>query len=207
VSDRTVAAWRELATATVADSVPAASVLDPGLAHLGGPPRMAGAAWTARTGPGGYDAVREAIASAPPASVLVLAGDGELGHAIWGEVSNALALSRGVVGVIVDGAVRDLAAIREGELAIFARGATPSGPARGVGGNVGDVVECAGVRVAPGDLVLADADGIVVVPGDQTQAGLALALAARERERARLLEVAGGARSAERGRERVDATG
>jgi 4-hydroxy-4-methyl-2-oxoglutarate aldolase len=202
-----VAAWLELATATVADSVPAASVLDPGLVHLGGPPRMAGTAWTARTGRGGYDAVREAIATAPPASVLVLAGEGHLGNAIWGEVSNALARRRGVVGVLVDGAVRDLAAIRDGELAIFARGGTPSGPAAGVAGHVGAVVECAGAQIAPGDLVLADADGVVVVPADLAQAALQLALAAAGRERARLVEVSGGLRSAQRRKEPPNGAG
>ena len=207
VSDRIAPAWSELATATVADSVPGATVLAPGLVHLGGPPRMAGAAWTARTGRGGYDAVREAIATAPPASVLVLAGEGDLGHAIWGEVSTARARTRGVVGVLVDGAVRDLAAIRGGELAIFARGGTPTGPAAGVAGQVGAVVECAGARVAPGDVVLADADGVVIVPAELAQAGLQLALAAAEHERVRLLEVGADGRAAQRRREPANGAG
>jgi regulator of RNase E activity RraA len=207
VSDRIAAAWRELATAKVADSVPAATVLGPGLVHLGGPPRMAGTAWTARTGRGGYDAVREAIATAPPASVLVLAGEGDLGHAIWGEVSTALARRRGVVGVLVDGAVRDLAAIHDGEFAIFARGGTPAGPAAGIAGHVGGVVECAGARVAPGDLVLADADGVVIVPADEARAGLELALAGAERERVRLVEVGAGPRATQQREEPSDGAG
>jgi regulator of RNase E activity RraA len=150
---------------------------------------MAGTAWTARTGPGGYAAVREAVATAPAGSVLVLAGEGHLGHAIWGEISTTLALGRGVVGVLVDGAVRDLAAIRDDGLAIFARGGTPRGPAAGIAGSIGIVVECGGARVAPGDLVLGDADGVVVVPADSAQEGLELARSAAERERARLAEV------------------
>jgi regulator of RNase E activity RraA len=189
--DRGPAEWEELATATVADNVPEAIVLDPGLGHLAGPPTLAGAAWTARTGAGGYAAVREAIASAPPGSVLVLAGEGDLGRAIWGEVSTALARSRGVAGVIVDGAVRDLAAIAAGELAIYARGTTPRGPAPEVEGEVGGTVQCAGARIAPADLVLADADGIVVVPAAARSRGLALARAGAERERARLVEIGG----------------
>jgi 4-hydroxy-4-methyl-2-oxoglutarate aldolase len=207
VSDRIATAWRELATATVADSVPAATVLAPGLVHLGGPPRMVGVAWTVRTGRGGYDAVREAIATAPPASVLVLAGGGDLGHAIWGELSTTRAHTRGVVGVLVDGAVRDLAAIRHGPLTIFARGGTPAGPVAGVAGQVGAVVECAGAAVAPGDLVLADADGVVIVPAELAQVGLRLALAAAERERLRLLEVGGSARAAKRGEELANGAG
>jgi regulator of RNase E activity RraA len=207
VSDRIAAAWHELGTATVADSVPAATVLTPGLVHLAGPPRMVGAAWTARTGRGGYDAVREAIATAPPASILVLAGEGELGHAIWGEVSTARARTRGVVGVLVDGAVRDLEAIRDLPFTIFARGGTPAGPVAGVAGQVGAAVECAGAPVAPGDLVLADADGVVIVPAELAQVGLQLALAAAERERLRLLEVAGGAPTAPRGEETANGAG
>ncbi len=160
---------------------------------------MAGTAWTARTGPGGYAAVREAIATAPPGSVLVLAGEGHLDHAIWGEVSTMLARRRGVVGVLVDGVVRDLSAIAAGELAVFARGRTPCGPAPGVAGRVGGVVDCGGARVAPGDLVLGDDDGVVIVPASSTDAGLELARSAAQRERARLAEVRRGDSAAPRG--------
>ena len=190
-SDRGRTAWVGLATATVADSVPAATVLDPGIRHLAGPQEMAGPAWTARTGPGGYAAVRDAISSAPPGSVLVLAGEGDLERAIWGEVSTALARSRGVTGVIVDGAVRDLAALRRDELAIFARGSTPRGPAHEVGGEIRVAIACGGTTIAPGDLVIADADGIVIIPAAAAESGLGLARTAAERERARLAALGG----------------
>lgn len=201
--------WSDLATATVADSVPSAAVLDARVRHLAGPPRLLGAAWTARAGRGGYEAVREALATAPAGSVLVIAGEGDLGHAVWGEISSVVARGRSAAGVLVDGAIRDLAAIRDGELAIFACGVTCSGPAQDVRGEVGVPIECAGARVAPGDLVLGDADGVVVVPAASIADGTALATSAATRERARLAEVtaaAAGAASGVRGGENAAAT-
>jgi RraA family protein len=203
--DRGPSAWDGLSSATVADSVPEATVVDPGIGHVAGPRRLAGSAWTARTGAGGYAAVREAIASAPPGSVLVLAGEGDLRRAIWGEVSTVLARSRGVAGVIVDGAVRDLAAIGTGELAVFARGTSPRGPDQEVGGEVGTAVEFAGARIAPGDLAIADQDGIVIVPAAALAGGLELARAAAARERARLAEV--DATTSKRRKGAADGTG
>lgn len=181
--------WADLATATVADNVPTARVLDPAVHHLAGPARLAGPAFTVRTGPGGYSAVRQALAVAPPGSVLVLAGEGERGRAIWGEVSTAIAIGRGLGGVVVDGAVRDLTALLETHFPVFGLGTTPRGPDREVAGEVDVTVVCAEVEIRPGDLVLADADGVVAVSAAQLEAGLSAALAGDGREHERLAEV------------------
>jgi RraA family protein len=186
-------AWSELAAATVADNVDAARVLGPGLVHLAGPTRAVGPAFTVRAGPGGFGAVRAALAAAPSGAVLVLAGEGEPGKAIWGEVSTVIALGRGIAGVIVDGAVRDLEALRADRLPVFARGTTPRGPDRELTGEIEVPIECAGATVAPGDLIIADPDGIVVVPEAAIEAGLAAALAGAEHERDRLAEVGAAA--------------
>jgi 4-hydroxy-4-methyl-2-oxoglutarate aldolase len=191
--------WADLATATVADNVAAAGVLDPAVHHLAGPPRAVGPAFTVRTGPGGYSAVREALAVAPPGCVLVLAGSGERGHAIWGEVSTTIAIGRGVRGVVVDGMARDLAALREAGFPVFALGTTPRGPDREVAGEVDATVTCAGVEIRSGDLVLADADGVVAVPERALETGLAMALAGERRERERLAEVRNAAAAARPG--------
>jgi 4-hydroxy-4-methyl-2-oxoglutarate aldolase len=191
--------WDDLATATVADNVAAARVLDPAVHHLAGPPRAVGPAFTVRTGPGGYSAVREALGAAPAGCVLVIAGsagNGERGRAIWGEVSTAIAIGRGVQGVVVDGAVRDLAALRDARFPVFGLGTTPRGPDREVAGDVGVTVVCAGVEIRPGDLVLADADGVVAVPERALETGLSVALAGERRERERLAEVRNAAAAA-----------
>lgn len=188
--------WDDLAAATVADNVAAARVLDPAVHHLAGPSRAVGPAFTVRTGPGGYSAVREALAVAPPGSVLVLAGSGERGGAIWGEVSTAIAIGRGLQGVVVDGVVRDLAALREAPFPVFALGTTPRGPDREVAGEVDVTVVCAGVEIRPGDLVLADADGVIAVPERALETGLVAALGGSRRERERLAEVRNAAAAA-----------
>lgn len=190
------AGWTDLATATVADNVPVARVLDPALHHLAGPARAVGPAFTVRTGPGGYSAVRKALAMAPAGCVLVLGGGGERRRAIWGEISTAIAVGRGVGAVVIDGAVRDLPALREAGFPVFALGATPRGPDHELAGEVGVTIACAGVEIHPGDLVLADADGVVAVPEGALEAGLAAALAGHERERERLGQVLGDRSSA-----------
>jgi RraA family protein len=183
--------WSDLATATVADNVAAARVLDPAVRHLAGPPRAVGPAFTVRTGPGGYSAVRKALAVAPPGAVLVVAGSGERRRAIWGEVSTAIAIERGIHGVVVDGVVRDLKALRESGFPVFALGTTPRGPDREIEGEEGVAVDCAGAEIRPGDLVIVDSDGIVTVPKEALETGLPAALAGDLRERERLAEVRG----------------
>lgn len=188
--------WADLATATVADNVPTARVLDPAVHHLAGPARLAGPAFTVRTGPGGYSAVRQALAVAPPGSVLVLAGEGERSRAIWGEVSTAIAIGRALGGVVVDGVVRDLPALLDNHFPVFGLGTTPRGPDRERDGNLNVPVTCGGVEVGPGDLLLADADGVVAVPAAQLETGLSAALAGERRERERLAEVRNAAAAA-----------
>jgi regulator of RNase E activity RraA len=83
------------------------------------------------------------------------------------------ALSRGLAGVVVDGAVRDVAEIREAGFACFAAAAVPAGPHKGFGGTIDCVIACAGCTVAPGDIILGDDDGIAVVPLGRAEAVLA----------------------------------
>ena len=71
---------------------------------------------------------------------------------------------RGVAGIVIDGAVRDAAEIREFGFPCFARAVVPSGPHKGFGGTIDGRISCAGCPVAPGDIVLGDDDGIAVVP-------------------------------------------
>ena len=89
---------------------------------------------------------------------------GHVDTAIWGEVMTVAAQSRGVAAVVLDGAVRDAAKMREMNFTIFACGVVPRGPHKGLGGTIDGPVSVGGVTVYPGDLLIGDDDGVAVVP-------------------------------------------
>ncbi len=140
--------------------------------------RLAGPAFTVRTEPGEHPAVRRALEQAPAGAVIVVDGGGFLERALWGGTMSKLAHDRGVTGLVVDGAVRDLDEIEELGFPVFAAGVVPTPPLREGDGETGSAITCGGIAVSPGDLVVGDADGVVVVP----RAGIAEIVAQATRE-------------------------
>ena len=124
---------------------------------------LSGRAFTVRTPPGQHPSVREALELAGPGDVIVIDGAGFTERALWGDKLSLRAQERGVVGLVVDGAVRDTALIEALGFPVFAVASTPTGPLTELEGEVGSAIECGGLRVEPGDLVVGDADGVVVV--------------------------------------------
>jgi 4-hydroxy-4-methyl-2-oxoglutarate aldolase len=91
----------------------------------------------------------------------------DAGFGVWGEVLTVAAMAHGVIGLVLDGSVRDLAAIRRHGLSVFARGTCLRGTVKSSIGTVGAPISCGGQPVWPGDLIAADESGIVVIsPGD-----------------------------------------
>ena len=108
---------------------------------------------------------RAAIEQTPPGHVLVIAAGGELGAGCLGDILAARLLQRGVAGIVSDGAVRDSAELRDLPLPIFcAAFAAPPSFARMMAADAGRPIGCGGVPVFPGDIVVADRDGAVVIP-------------------------------------------
>jgi len=149
----------------------------------GGPASLAGRAFTIAASAtdevveSPYDRELAAVDATPTGAVVVLATGGSLDVAVWGELLTTRMLARGGVGVVTDGAVRDVAGIRSLGVPAFTAAISPRDSfGRALVTGYGERVTCAGVEVSPGDLVRGDEDGIVVVP-----AGLAAdALAAAE---------------------------
>ena len=92
---------------------------------------------------------------------------GELNTALWGELTTLAALRKGLAGVVIDGAVRDIAAIRRSLLPVFARAVVPNAGGAEYLGELNVTVQCGGQVVRPGDWVIGDDDGVVVVPAEQ----------------------------------------
>ncbi len=115
--------------------------------------------------PNPYELELKAVDSCQTDDVLICAAGGSMRSALWGELLSTASRNTGCVGAIVDGAVRDVAKIREMAFPVFARGTSPyDSQNRQRVVEFGIPVEIAGVRFSPGDLVFADLDGIVVVP-------------------------------------------
>lgn len=152
--------------------------------------RVAGRAVTVQLGApvaGGGAAPRHlgtaAIEAAQPLDVIVVAGGGRLDCAAWGGLLSQAAVCRGVAGVVLDGALRDVDEARQLGLAVHALGVTPvTARGRAVETGWGETVEMAGVRVARGDAILADGSGVVAIPWSRLHEVLAVAheLAYRE---------------------------
>lgn len=117
--------------------------------------------------PNPYELELQAVDSCHADDVLICAANGSMRSALWGELLSTASRNTGCVGAVVDGAVRDLAMIRNMAFPVFARGTSPyDSQNRQRVVEFGIPVEIAGVRFCPGDLVFADLDGIVVVPRD-----------------------------------------
>ena len=126
---------------------------------------IVGTAITVRLPDGDLEATVPAVDLLQPGDVLVIDHGGRESVACWGELTSVAAKARGCAGVIVDGAIANVAEIATHELATFARGVAALGGRRlGKGGGVNVPVQCGGVAVHPGDLVVADNDGIVILP-------------------------------------------
>ncbi len=145
--------------------------------------RMAGPAVTLRVHTADILMVVKALSESPAGAVLVIDGQGELNTALWGAITTTSARLKGLEGVVIDGAIRDVAHIRRDRLPVFARAAVPNAGGAEYRGEIGVTIQCAGAVVAPGDWILSDEDGVVVVPQSRLETSLALA------ERLRKVEV------------------
>ncbi len=178
--DRTAAAWsrpdRDLgarfvafSTGVIADAMHRLGAMDAGIRPMWSGAALTGSVLTVWVRAGDNARIHEAIALVEPGDVLVIAAQGSLTHAVFGEFMALACLARGVVGVVLDGALRDVAALADLRLPAFARGACAFGPLKEGTGEVGFPLACGGVVCTSGDLVRADSDGVVVVPAGDAE--------------------------------------
>ncbi len=192
-----LAAWREIPTAAICDSLDQVTGLCAEIKPLAPGMRFAGQALTVRTIPGSNAAIHYGMAAAWPGAALIVDAGGRLDCAVWGGVLNMSAEAKGVVGLVIDGAVRDCADLRAGGLAVFARGIVPNGPGKEPGGGVNLAIRCGGIAVNPGDLIVGDDDGVVVVAPDRMEGLMERCRARMEEKRAWRQKVAAGAATAD----------
>jgi 4-hydroxy-4-methyl-2-oxoglutarate aldolase len=158
--------------------------------------KLAGPALTVDVRPGDNLMIHAAIALAKPGDVLVIDGKGDQTAALMGTIMMTACKKLGLAGVVIDGAVRDSLEIAEMQFPVFAVGTNPNGPTKNVAGRIGHPVSCGGVTVRSGDLIVADADGIVVVERERVEALLPLAQKKVEDETTRIGQIQQGNTSA-----------
>lgn len=153
-----------------------------GFRAFGGRLRVAGPAFPVKVRPGDNLMLHRALDLAAPGDVLVVDGGGERDVGLADAPMLGWAARRGIAALVIDGAIRDAAAIGEIAIGVWARGVTPAGPWKDGPGEIGCPVACGGQVVMPGDLIAADEDGVVVVPREAAAAVIAAAEAHQARE-------------------------
>ncbi len=163
-----VQALADAPTGFVVDALGGSGALDHRVKPaIPGQSRFCGVALTCDCGPADNLALCAALESVEPGDVLVAAAAGHTGCAVTGDLVLGMARNGGAVGFVTDGCVRDLPGLRAVGLPAFCVGVTPNSPARSGPGSVGLPVVVAGVRVESGDVLVADEDGVVVVPRER----------------------------------------
>ncbi len=154
--------FRGLPVANIADEMNRLFCVDARIKPLNHTPLL-GTAFTVKAKVGDNLMFHKAIDMAQPGDVIVVDVQGDLTNSLTGEIMMRLAAKRGLAGVVVDGAVRDADALREMEFSVYAAGVTPKGPYKEGPGEINVPVSCGGVVVFPGDILVGDGDGIVVI--------------------------------------------
>ncbi len=173
---------RALGAATLFHGQGEQGAVDPAIKPIRPGMRIAGPALTVDVPAGDNLALHAAIARAKPGDVLVVDYKGYMDIAVTGDVMALSAKTRGIEGMVVDGAVRDAEDISEMKFPMFARGLSIRGPAKDAPGTIGEPVTFGGIRVQSGDIIVGDADGILVIARENWEETLENARARKAKE-------------------------
>lgn len=163
-ADDLTEALTEVSTPALGDANQRRGLLHSAIKPIWGSPRIAGRAFTIETRAGDNKAIHDAIEHIRPGDVVVIDGRGDTERALIGELIAERLRDSGAVGVVLDAAVRDTNGIAEINFPTFARAITPAGPYRHGPGRHQVSVSIGGVACHPGDYIVADEDGVMVIP-------------------------------------------
>lgn len=171
---RMIEQFRGLASANISDVQGRQNTFDARIKPIYAPMEpLCGPAFTVKARPGDNLLATKAIHMAQPGDVIVISGSYDMALSVWGGVMSAMARKKGIAGVLTDGLVRDVAETRAAGLPVFSIGLTPVGPTKEGVGQMGLPMACGGVLVNPGDIIVGDEDGAVVVRQEEAEEVLA----------------------------------
>jgi 4-hydroxy-4-methyl-2-oxoglutarate aldolase len=156
--------FNRLPTTCISDAMNGLNNMDSAIKPVTENLTVAGRAYTVKLRAGDNYMVLKAISEASPGDILVIDAKGYLYNASCGDFVAALAKTMGIAGMIIDGVVRDLVGIRGLNFPVFCKGTTVAASDKGGTGEVDINISCGGAVVKPGDIIVGDADGVVVVP-------------------------------------------
>lgn len=159
--------FRGKAAANVCDCMGRLFATDASIRPMGKTRAVVGPALTVRAAVSDNLLIHKAILMAQPGDVIVVNAFGDMSHAVIGDIMFRAAQSRGVAGFVIDGCIRDLDWLMENDFPVYARGVTPAGPYKNGLGEIGSDIAVGNQVVHPGDIILGDTDGLVVIgPAD-----------------------------------------
>lgn len=171
-TDDLLAAYDGLQVANIGDARDRMGMLDGGIRAPWRGARLVGRARTVWTRPGDNLAIHQVLPHCRPGDVIVVNGGGDTSRALIGELIAEKAKAKGVVGMIIDGVVRDGVELERIGFPVWSRGLCPAGPYKSGPGKINVPVAVGGVVALPGDLVVADDDGVIVIPAAEAAASL-----------------------------------
>ncbi len=158
-----IALFRDFETPDISDILNRMYAMSPEIRNLVNDQPLVGPALTVKVFPGDNLMVHKALDLAKPGDVVVIDTSGSQRNAVLGDLVATKAKHRGIAGFIVDGLIRDLPAVQEVGIPVYARGVTPFGPLHRGPGELNYTISCGGIVVNPGDIVVADMCGVAVV--------------------------------------------
>lgn len=187
---------RKLGSATLYEASGLRCAVDPLIRSLWDGAFIAAPAYPLECSPGDNLAIHLALEQVPRGAVLVVStSDFVAGY--WGEVLTVAAEAAGVTGLVIDGGVRDIAAIRSRKFPVFSRGISVRGTVKASAPSIGKAMNFTGVPVAPGDLVVADDDGVIVIPSAEAERTILAGEDRAAKEAAMMQKLADGATTVE----------
>lgn len=192
LSSEMIEEFSQLSTTLISDAMAGTGVMDYKIKSIKPGVKLAGTAFTVDTKEGSALAVIAAVALAQQGHILVISGKGEASNAVIGDMLVKTALKSGISGIVVDGLVRDVSVLRDMDMPLFAIGAVPSAAKKNGHGELNSPIVCGGISVKPGDLIVGDDDGVVVVPSHAMYDVLLAAKAKLASEEQRIQDIDNG---------------
>lgn len=156
--------FRGMAAANIDDTMGRIAAIDSAIVPIGSG-QLLGTAFTVRVPQGDNLMLHAAMDLAQPGDIIVIDAGGLTDRAIFGELMATYCKTRGICGMVCDGAIRDRGALsRLADFPVYARAATPNGPYKNGPGEIGVPVVIGGKVVHPGDILVGDEDGVIVIP-------------------------------------------
>lgn len=189
-----LAEFEKIPTANIADTMGRSCALYPRIRLMSSPekPITAGAALTVKSRAGDNLMIHKALNIAEPGDVIIASNEGEQTRSLMGEIMFTFAGYKHLGALVLDGPIRDIEAAHIMPYPIYATGTTPGGPYKEGPGEINVPISCGGISVSPGDIVVMDADGVIIIPLEDAQNVLKAAQAFQAQDAAKVVAAANG---------------